>query len=172
MALTFIEKYFNDILSFFRYLVGHYRNHHGGLPPGMEDREQFICEQCSQVFLSENSLHNHISNRHIKGPEKMHCEQCNQDFKAPRYLIQHYKFIHKDLPPAYQGKVQFMCEVCSDFFMNKSSLDQHVKRKHSNEPIKVLHKPKPAPKQCPHCDKVLFMIIMVNYRTRAIISRS
>ena len=45
----------------------------------------------------------------------------------------------------------------------KSSLDQHVKRKHSNEPIKVLHKPKPAPKQCPHCDKVLFMIIIVNY---------
>ena len=85
----------------------------------------------------------------------MHCEECNQDFKAPRYLIQHYKFIHKDLPPAYQGKVQFMCEVCSDFFMNKSSLDQHVKRKHSNEPIKVLHKPKPAPKQCPHCDKIV-----------------
>lgn len=55
------------ILIFFRYLVGHYRNHHGGLPPGMEDREQFICEQCSQVFLSENSLHNHISNKHIKG---------------------------------------------------------------------------------------------------------
>ena len=51
----------------FRYLVGHYRNHHGGLPPGMEDREQFICEQCSQVFLSENSLHSHISNKHVKG---------------------------------------------------------------------------------------------------------
>ena len=70
------------ILIFFRYLVGHYRNHHGGLPPGMEDREQFICEQCSQVFLSENSLHNHISNKHIKGPQKMHCEECNQDFKG------------------------------------------------------------------------------------------
>ena len=48
----------------------------------MEDREQFICEQCSQVFLSENSLHNHISNKHIKGPQKMHCEECNQDFKG------------------------------------------------------------------------------------------
>ena len=72
--------------EYFRYLVGHYRNHHGGLPPGMEDREQFICEQCSQVFLSENSLHNHISNKHIKGPQKMHCEQCNQDFKAPRWF--------------------------------------------------------------------------------------
>ena len=95
----------------------------------------------------------------ISGPQKMHCEQCNQDFKAPRYLIQHYKFIHKALPPGYQGQVQFMCEVCSDFFMNKSSLDQHVKRKHSNEPIKVLHKPKPAPKQCPHCDKVLFFTL-------------
>ena len=92
----------------------------------MEDREQFICEQCSQVFLSENSLHNHILNKNIKGPEKMHCGQCNQDFKAPKYLIQHYKFIHKDLPPAYQGKVQLMCEVCLDFFMNKSSLDQNV----------------------------------------------
>ena len=50
-----------------------------------------------------------------------------------------------------------------NYFGKKSSLDQHVKRKHSNEPIKVLHKPKPAPKQCPHCDKVLFMIIIVNY---------
>ena len=57
----------NSQFDIFRYLVGHYRNHHGGLPPGMEDREQFICEQCSQVFLSENSLHNHISNKHIKG---------------------------------------------------------------------------------------------------------
>ena len=99
----------------------------------------------------------------ISGPQKMHCEQCNQDFKAPRYLIQHYKFIHKALPPGYQGQVQFMCEVCSDFFMNKSSLDQHVKRKHSNEPIKVLHKPKPAPKQCPHCDKVLFFTLEVHF---------
>ena len=141
--------------SALRYLVGHFRNHHGGLPPGMEDRDQYICDQCSQVFLSEISLQNHITNKHEKTPQKMHCSQCNQDFKAPRYLIQHYKFIHKDLPPEYRGKEQFMCDICSDFFMNKSSLEQHVKRKHSNEPIKVLHKPKPEPKKCPHCDKIV-----------------
>ena len=75
-----------------------------------------------------------------------------QEFQKRWQNLRH-SFYHKFY---YQGKVQFMCEVCSDFFMNKSSLDQHVKRKHSNEPIKVLHKPKPAPKQCPHCDKVVF----------------
>ena len=138
-----------------RYLVSHYRNNHGGLPPGLEDREQFICDQCSAVFLSEVSLTNHITNQHVKGREKMYCEQCNQEFKEARYFIQHYKYIHKELPSEFKGKEQFMCEQCSDFFLSKTSLYTHVKRKHSKEPLKVLHKPKPTPKQCPHCDKIV-----------------
>lgn len=69
-----------------------------------------------------------------------------------------FQFIHKTLPPEFQGKEQFMCDICSDFFMSKTSLFTHVRRKHNQDQAatkRVLHKPKPSPKQCPHCEKIV-----------------
>ena len=42
------------------YLVNHFRTNHGRLPPGYEDREKFICDHCSSIFMTEEALRNHI----------------------------------------------------------------------------------------------------------------
>ena len=42
------------------YLVNHFRTNHGRLPPGYEDREKFICDHCSSIFMTEDALRNHI----------------------------------------------------------------------------------------------------------------
>ena len=33
---------------------------HGGLPPGYEDQQKFMCDQCTNVFFNEWSLKLHI----------------------------------------------------------------------------------------------------------------
>ena len=36
---------------------------HGGLPPGYEDQQKFMCDQCTNVFFNEWSLKLHIKVR-------------------------------------------------------------------------------------------------------------
>ena len=65
--------------------------------------------------------------------DKARCDLCNQDYKDPRYLIQHYKHVHKELPPGFRDKESFICEHCSDYFTSKQGLYCHVKKKHPKE---------------------------------------
>ena len=74
-----------------------------------------------------------ISSYDHREDDKVRCELCNHDYKDPRYLIQHYKHVHKELPPAYRDKESFICEHCSDYFTSKHGLYNHVKRKHSKD---------------------------------------
>ena len=72
---------------------------HGGLPPGYEDQEKFMCDQCTNVFFNEWSLKIHMKTKHngevpsIKN-DKVVCPECDQEFNASMYYIQHYKYVH------------------------------------------------------------------------------
>ena len=144
----------NQELKALRYLVSHFRKSHGRLPPGYEGKEKFMCDQCSSVFLTEASLKNHIISKHIKVPEKIMCYECNQEFNESRYLVQHYKYVHNDIPPGFENKEQFMCDRCPSVFFSKLSLKQHCKTKHA-----VDGGPPPpsysaeSRKNCPLCEK-------------------
>ena len=39
-----------------RFFMIHYKKHHGGFPPGFEDAEKFICEECPEQFLTTKGM--------------------------------------------------------------------------------------------------------------------
>ena len=61
--------------------------------------------------------------------EKILCLKCDQEFTDERYLIQHYRIVHKDIPPGFEEKEKFMCDQCPSVFFNKLSLKLHCKNK-------------------------------------------
>ena len=82
--------------------------------------------------------------------EKILCLKCDQEFTDERYLIQHYRIVHKDIPPGFEEKEKFMCDQCPSVFFNKLSLKLHCKNKHTkggSGASKSFHK------KCPHCGK-------------------
>ena len=55
------------------YFVQHYKYVHGGIPPGFEDKEKFMCDQCPSVFFNNLSLKLHYKTKHsdiVKDPAK------------------------------------------------------------------------------------------------------
>ena len=50
--------------------IQHYACNHQGFPPEYIDKEQFICEDCPNIFMEKHSLHSHKYNVHGKGQIK------------------------------------------------------------------------------------------------------
>ena len=136
--------------------VMHYRRVHGGYPPGYENRRKYMCDQCSAEFLTDISLKRHIALTHEAGPIKeFRCDTCAQDFTGFRYLLIHFRHVHKDIPPEYKDLPQFICDQCPDIFLSEAHLKGHISRKHSKKGIVKTSAPpkKYVRKQCPHCEK-------------------
>jgi hypothetical protein len=132
-------------------LVNHYRVTHKKLPPGYENQEQFICEQCSDIFVNEDALTKHINNKHSH-PEERQCPECGKEFSGQLYLGQHYKHIHGGVLPSMEDREKFMCDQCPSVFFAKGSLVWHQNQHH----LKMDTDPNPnivpaRRKPCPHC---------------------
>jgi KRAB domain-containing zinc finger protein len=131
-------------------LLNHYRVSHKKLPPGYENHEQFICEQCSDLFITEESLRKHIAKKHTN-PTERQCPKCGQEFSGRLYLSQHYKLVHGAVLPSMEDCEKFLCDECPSVFFAKESLASHKRQHHMS-----LSDPKRTPKkrkQCPHCPK-------------------
>jgi RNase P subunit RPR2 len=123
------------------------------LPPGYENQQKFMCDQCTNVFFNEWSLKLHIKAKHTGAPVKpvkVVCPECDQEFNATMYFVQHYKYVHGGIPPGFEDKEKFMCDQCPSVFFNNLSLKLHYKTKRSDiikDPAKV------GRRNCPHCEK-------------------
>ena len=87
-----------------------------------------------------------------------YCADCDQRFAKDRHYLMHFKKIHKTVPPEYQDKPQYTCEVCDYFCFTKLGLDLHHRNKHTDNPApKRNTKLKMSQKNCPiiGCGKVL-----------------
>ena len=58
-----------------QYLVNHFKKVHGRLPPGYENQQKFMCDQCTNVFFNEWSLKLHIKSKH-SNDSRIHCTSC------------------------------------------------------------------------------------------------
>ena len=138
-----------------QYLVNHFKKVHGRLPPGYENQQKFMCDQCTNVFFNEWSLKLHIKSKHsTEAPvkqSKVVCPECDQEFNATMYFVQHYKYVHGGIPPGFEDKEKFMCDQCPSVFFNQLSLKLHYKTKHSNAVKDTASKS--GRRSCPHCEK-------------------
>lgn len=144
----------NQELKARQYLVNHFKKVHGRLPPGYENQQKFMCDQCTNVFFNEWSLKLHIKSKHTDAPLKALktiCPECGQEFNATMYFVQHYKYVHGGIPPGFEDKEKFMCDQCPSVFFNNLSLKLHYKTKHA-EGSKDANV-KTGRRNCPHCDK-------------------
>jgi len=89
---------------------------------GNEDR--LACSDCGKLFTSKRSLFGHKKEKH-SGPMEIHtCPDCGKNFSRKSNLKAHRDSLHF-------GK-KFPCSLCGRIFTNRSSMNQHIKKTHSN----------------------------------------
>ncbi|KPJ14220.1 Zinc finger protein 836 [Papilio machaon] len=93
-----------------------------GLP-----KPEHKCQICSKVFITRSLRNNHVKNVHQK-EKNIECDICHRLFYAKSDVTRH-KVTHTK-----EKKVA--CELCDTLFATKDSLRKHVRRIHTNVPIK------------------------------------
>lgn len=93
-----------------------------GLP-----KPEHKCQVCSKVFITRSLRNNHVKNVHQK-EKNIECDICHRLFYAKSDVTRH-KVTHTK-------EKQVSCEACDTLFATKDSLRKHVKRIHTNLPIK------------------------------------
>ena len=108
--------------------IQHHQSHHGGLPPEYLDKELFICDQCTHVFISKQSLSSHIINVHkevdkSKRPKEKKCPYCAKLFRRQKNFQEHIIVKH-------EKSATHKCDQCSQSFGYLSKLHDHQKQVH------------------------------------------
>ena len=98
--------------------------------------EEYECEICQQIFISTESLNNHIRLSHSVVDEEFKCVECGSIFLSQAHLVRHRKVHLGD-------KAIYRCEECNVSFRFKVSLHIHMRR-HNNDFKKY---------ECMVCDK-------------------
>ena len=88
-----------------------------------EKNTPFACEFCSQKFGVESILRCHIVNTH----QKVKCDECNQEICNGFMLRRHKAKMH-----GTKSKTSYQCEFCPYVYEQKTSLEKHVAKNHSN----------------------------------------
>ena len=96
--------------------------------------------------------------------KNLKCEPCDKTFTEFKYYQTHFVRTHKTLPPCYEGRESFKCEIesCGYIFLRKYRLDEHMKAVHgdknkTNASRKVRNNKtfasKPGSIHCPECNR-------------------
>ncbi|KAJ8674529.1 hypothetical protein QAD02_005791 [Eretmocerus hayati] len=113
---------------------------------GLDSIDLYVCNYCTELFSSENTLKAHQMNHQILVGND--CDSCKTKFKS-RYELRYHncikKFIYSvcgDTLPSLQKKEKHeldhhhkehghLCEECGNNFQDKINLKQHIKTEHS-----------------------------------------
>ena len=96
---------------------------------------RYQCNICSKNHTSKKIINDHILGVHAG--YRWNCNKCKEEFRSAFKLKRHEVKVHADVPgnPVEVGRIsrqiKVSCKNCSKLFSHKSSLWQHMKRKHS-----------------------------------------
>ena len=107
--------------------------------------------------MESNSLSFYLLNTFQNVVKKVfQCHYCRLDLRGNQAYINHYKRVHKELPPEYADKPTVVCDKCGQVFLSDLRLKAHIAYSHKNK-IHVT-KSKMDKKvdfiKCSQCDKV------------------
>ena len=88
--------------------------------------DRLVCPDCGKLFTSKRSLFGHKKEKHLGAVEIFPCPDCGKNFSRKSNLKAHRDSLHF-------GK-KFSCSFCEQIFTNRSSMNQHIKKTHS-EPV-------------------------------------
>lgn len=115
-----------------RYLIIHCRATHNTIPAECQDRPQFICDKCPDIFFSDETLKKHmLTHDGIKHPSKKRkkefskqCPQCEKTFRGYGNFYEHFRVVHQKLN-------LFDCQSCTRKFGSQTKLTEHIKNVHT-----------------------------------------
>ncbi|VDM70184.1 unnamed protein product [Strongylus vulgaris] len=89
-----------------------------------KEREFFCCFVCSRVFMNEEAMRQHVTEKHLafKKEYKLKCPLCYRRFVKKQKLDRHLR-THEDR--------SFLCKICNTEFREEVSLRVHMSRVHS-----------------------------------------
>ena len=128
---TFVCEQCDQTFKDAKYLIQHYKYVHKDVPPGFEDREQFMCDQCPNVYFNKWSLRHHALTKHSdKGTKtktvkrRKSCPHCMKTFATYVNCMEHIKSKHeKDTP--------YKCDECHRSYGTIACLKLHKRNMHS-----------------------------------------
>nr|CAI5823498.1 unnamed protein product [Callosobruchus analis] len=108
------------------------------------------CMNCGAIFKSNGALEAHITKMHPELissiPRQIHeCTKCPYKSYVKKNFNKHVRLMHSE---NRSSKRLLLCNQCGATFKNKSSLDNHVVKKHPNFIKSVTHKIY----ECPECE--------------------
>ena len=80
-----------------RMLMKHYFRDHGSVPPMLENKEQFMCSQCPNIYTNKRSLAAHVKYKHsntgqvkiAKSQTQVECQYCKKHYSGIVALRNH-----------------------------------------------------------------------------------
>lgn len=91
--------------------------------------KNFKCQDCSDTFLTQFSLNNHIRVNHTHPGKKPRCDDCNFTFSSNQKLMQHTEKKCQRKRDR-QKKSSFKCNICDKILPYKSALERHTQKVH------------------------------------------
>ena len=132
-------------------LNAHYERDHptGNTSSKVERTEdgKYKCNLCGENFCSKASVSRHHKRKHEKKPEsknkrekpplpettsdgKYKCEFCDRAYFRLTHLFRHQRISHGREKQRQYNQGAFQCEFCQKFLTSKTTLRDHLKRKH------------------------------------------
>ena len=86
--------------------------------------------EMNKVKSSCESLKKEEKSPGEKSIEAKECKTCVKQFKSPCIYINHYREEHGSVPPEYSNKALFFCEKCSNAYLSRKQLTEHIRKVH------------------------------------------
>ena len=98
------------------YYLKHYKSIHNSLPPEFENKEQFLCQACPEIFFSSRNLSLHTLRIHGSGRKALKeytCKKCNFTCIGARVYASHCLEVHGKVVSKFES---IPCKTCDMSF--------------------------------------------------------
>ena len=104
----------------------------------VHEGKRWPCDLCKKVFMINAHLKLHVKYKHLgEKPERSwKCDRCEMTCASQTSLALHISGVHE--------KIMYDCNVCSNKFTQKGSLQRHIRDSHLEK----------QPKSCRICEKI------------------
>ena len=97
---------------------------------GMEKEGKTSVQHVEMNKIKSESLKKEEKYPGEKSIEAKECKTCVKQFKSPCIYINHYREEHGSVPPEYIDKELFFCKKCSNAYLSRKQLTDHIRKVH------------------------------------------